>query len=330
MSPRTALARVRTADGWTLTVHRFIPAHVRRKTPALLLHGFGANGWCFRAPAGRSLGWFLAERGIDVWIPELRGTRSSGPPEGRGGTWTDDAARREVTFSAKLTRDLPALLDHVRQAHGGSELDVVGHSLGGTLLFAHLATEPDVPIRRVVALAASVRYGVPMLARAIAAAEQSRLPWRAVPNPIPLRLLCRLGAYTRIVLPAHEHFNVANVERATLLRMMKEGVEDATLAELAEIVRWGEGDTGGPWGRSLLESLGQVRAPLLLLGGAADRHVRPAALREVLGAWGSVERRLLVLGRNAGCELDYGHTDLLLGARAPRETFPLIAEWLEA
>jgi poly(3-hydroxyalkanoate) synthetase len=43
----------------------------------------------------------------------------------------------------------------------------------------------------------------------------------------------------------------------------------------------------------------------------------------------SAERECLILGKENGCEEDYGHADLVVGLRAEVEVFPRVAEWLE-
>jgi hypothetical protein len=39
-------------------------------------------------------------------------------------------------------------------------------------------------------------------------------------------------------------------------------------------------------------------------------------------------KRLLLLGRETGCQHDYAHHDLLLGKNVHTEVFPLLERWL--
>src|SRR5262249_59578807 len=90
----------------------------------VLQHGLGSNGLLFLV-RGVSLAEHLAELGFDCYVTELRGAGRSQRP--RGGWALDDY----------LERDLPALLERVREHSGQRELSFIGHSLGGALMWMY-------------------------------------------------------------------------------------------------------------------------------------------------------------------------------------------------
>jgi hypothetical protein len=45
---------------------------------------------------------------------------------------------------------------------------------------------------------------------------------------------------------------------------------------------------------------------------------------------GAADKTLVVVGRERGDRQEYGHGDLIFGARAPDELFPIVANWLDA
>jgi pimeloyl-ACP methyl ester carboxylesterase len=73
-----------------------------------------------------------------------------------------------------------------------------------------------------------------------------------------------------------------------------------------------------------------LEVPTLVLGGSADRLARPAAIHGQFDLLGSPDKTLMIFGPENGDTFEYGHGDLIFGARAPEEVYPRIAAWLEA
>jgi pimeloyl-ACP methyl ester carboxylesterase len=69
--------------------------------------------------------------------------------------------------------------------------------------------------------------------------------------------------------------------------------------------------------------LARCRQPALFVAAPRDGLAPQAGVEEVHALWGG-EKALLV----AAAEV--GHTDLVLGKRAPRELFPAVRDWITA
>lgn len=112
-------------DGWELIVDRH-PHAGQRRGAALLLHAMMVDRRTMDRPRGAGLASVLAASGFDVHVADLRGHGGSGPTAREGGRWTYDDL---------VLRDVPALVEAVRDRDGGP-LWVVGHSLGGHVALA--------------------------------------------------------------------------------------------------------------------------------------------------------------------------------------------------
>jgi predicted alpha/beta hydrolase len=118
-----------TASGTLLAVEVRDPP--RARATAILLHSSMASRriWSSRRESGFAA--TLAEHGIRTLALDFRGHGESGTPAARGGRWTFDDLARD---------DLPALSRAARERWPRDRLTLVGHSLGGQVALAAVAT----------------------------------------------------------------------------------------------------------------------------------------------------------------------------------------------
>ena len=79
------------------------------------------------------------------------------------------------------------------------------------------------------------------------------------------------------------------------------------------------------------EGLKSSSVPILFIGGSKDFLMPPdsvCAASEYPDNLG--ERVCKIMGKETGCDEDYGHVDLLVGKNVEKEVFPAIDEWLES
>lgn len=308
------LHRVRTDDGATIAMGRYLPKGERRiEEPVILCHGLGANRFTFDLTERYSLARRLAERGFEAWILELRG-------RGEAGRSPSCSFDRQVDFDA--TAALRTVL-----ATGAKGVLWVGHSKGGLVALAHAGKNVDSPIRAIAALGSPTSFEYQRRLKPFARVVR---PLLAAPA-VPIQHLARVAMW----VPPPAWFMrylvaVENLEPDIFKKALVNVGSDVSGGVGRQFLRW---ISSGSW-RSLDEThdytrgLQNIRAPTLLLGGTADLLAPPDAVAAAgKHLAGPVE--LIIAGRHTGFAVDYGHGDLMLGRSAPDELYPRVIEFLE-
>ncbi len=288
--------------------------------PVVLMHGVAANHRNQDLHPDYSLARYLAALGRDVWLPTLR----SGHPGVLPGY--------DVRFESMAKRDVPRAIEAVLERTGAKQIDYVGFSMGGMLIYA--ALDRGVPHARVRRLAtvgspAEVRPRVPV-PRVV----------RHVPRYLMPRVPLRFGA--RLIAFAAEWFNTPfhawvvnprNVAKGVTRQALVDCIEDIPAGVLYDFAQWSSGDgVVRVDGEPTLPKLAHMDMPALFVAGSADALAPPSEVKHAFDVWGSehpdVEKRFLVLGRDFGSREDYGHGDLVLGVHVGVELFPVLAKFL--
>jgi hypothetical protein len=81
--------------------------------------------------------------------------------------------------------------------------------------------------------------------------------------------------------------------------------------------------------RDYRKGLEKSVVPTLGIAGSRDLLAPPESVTAAIEALGGTDKATRIIGKVSGADEDYGHLDLVLGARAPEEVFPVIAEWIE-
>jgi pimeloyl-ACP methyl ester carboxylesterase len=299
-----------TQDGW----HNEMRHYAGSGEPVLLVHGMAANHYNFDYRPEVSLAAHLQARGFDVWVPGLRGDPGATPPSRLAG--------RNFDFDDFARLDIPAAIEAVRGATGARKVHMVGHSMGGMLIYAALSL--DLPVASGVTISSPAQFRdlqalkklirmTPLFTQYLGL-TRSRL---GVALTRPLRLngpaIKRLG-------------NPENLDWPTLKGMGQHAVVDLPKDVARQVILWlrtGElvSTEGEPW-------LTQSRVPMLVLAGSED-FIAPAP--DVAHACTVLKRCVYQeIGRSTGFSVDYGHIDIVVGDTAATEVFPLVADFLES
>ncbi len=316
--PRSQLYEVESEDGVRLVLRRVRPPKVgERGEVIMLLHGLGSNHEGFHLP-GRSMARWLARRGHDVWMPELRG--HGGSRVGRYDWCLDDY----------LERDLPAILEGIQTYSGREALHWVGHSMGGILLMCYGAMTGRGPIKSGVAIGSALDLGVGN------SGFSSLLKLRPLIEPlvaIPYGSLAHLMAPTlgKGGLEAVETFNVwpDNVEAEMVQRLHARcfhSIPTSLLSHLATAFEE-EGLILGS-GFRVEQEIGRNEIPIRLISGSRDMQVTPEAVEHTAEMFKG-DADLVRCDEAQGLGSHYGHWDLVMGQRAPLEVWPEVADWVE-
>jgi len=153
---------VKTKDGYLLKVHRIPNSNPPGTNPVrpvvLLQHGVlcDSSMWVV-GPADFSLGFILANAGFDVWMGNYRGNRYAMKhssfmmnPDLNPKFW-------DYSFDEHGKYDIPAMVDYALTTSGQSQLDFVGHSMGGGAFYTFLSFHPQyaAKIRSMIGLASA-------------------------------------------------------------------------------------------------------------------------------------------------------------------------------
>lgn len=308
-----------TADGVRVGLHR----HPRPGAePVLLVHGLGANHANFDFDPPHGVAQWLAARGYDCWVLDLRGRGASEVP------------RRAWTFEDYVDYDIPAAVALVLQRTGYAQLHWVGHSMGGMLFYAFAgAMDQGDVIASAVTLGSPVRFFAPSrLERAAVRAA----PWlRRIGVLWLLPAVVRWAAVLYWLLPRKLlaiQYNPDNVEMATIRAAAATAVAPTSVPLLLQFAdwivhhRWCSVDAT----RDYRAGLRRIRVPTCVIAGTADYLCPGFFAKYAYDAIATDDKAFCEFGLSSGALRDYGHIDLVFGARADTEVYPRIGEWLAA
>lgn len=329
MTPETFYSM--TEDGWQLALHRFLPRGAPRRHPVLMVHGIAANRLHFDLDERYSFARAARHRGFDVYVLELRGHGLSCAPGGK------DRALFQWGFSDHAERDLPTAVSTVLERTGASALHGVGHSMGG-MLFYSIGVDGPAELRSITTV------GAPLISQLVLGAREKRLLQLAssltpaanlTPTSqrrVPLRRMA--GAAGRFVplsarLADGMLLNAENCDPQVVGRMAREAIDDIPLKLISEITTQMRAfnNPSGPYAYEA--RMAGIRAPVMAVGGAADRIAPQASVAAAVSRLTSPDVRFREMGIRHGDRADYGHVDLLVGRNAPDEVYPLLLDFLE-
>jgi len=320
---RASIEFARTADGWDLALHHY-PGVRNDLPPAILVSGYACNRYFVDFNDRYSLARFLARRGVDAWVLELRGHGHSELAIGR---------RRGWTFDDLVRLDVPAAITHVRAQTTGQRLVWIGHSMGGMIAYAALGLNPAVH----EALAGLVTIASPMGFPAVTSPTLRTLGEAFLALPLPQRLPQRgvLVALWSVLRwspgAAQAGMNAANTDLHAFGRALRLFMCSVPRSKLRQLAQWSlTGEFRSCDGTvDYRANLPRIRTAALIIAGATDHLASPQMVRFAYDRISSTEKRYREFGLRSGDSADYGHVDLIFGRRAPEEVFPVIGDWIE-
>jgi pimeloyl-ACP methyl ester carboxylesterase len=324
-APSFESLRIRTEDGWSLSM-RHIPARGPvRGRPILLVPGLASGDVSLLLDEDHSLAYWLAAHGREVWTVALRGTGESDR--------ADAAAGRApgYGFDTLWREDFRAALSTVRQRTGVDEVDVVAYSLGALVLYAYLAEDGD-GIAAAVAMAGPTRLdrseawlvGLARVGDRFVSREETLDMGSLSALTAPVQAYLRGNPVERIAL------NTRNTPRERWKLFAKSvfgELSGGVAKDLCRMILTGR-FTSSDGRRDYREGLSRVRVPVMVMAGEGDLVATEGAVRDGYLALGGPKAWRL-LGTRAGLAADYGHVDVVIGDRAPYEVWAPLLQFLD-
>lgn len=321
--PSPVPVEVVAQDGWRLTFYRRSPAVRRFEEPVLLCHGLAANHRNMDFEPPNSLAMYLADAGFECFSVDWRGTLASrGAPRKKRAT--------DYSVDDHIRLDAPAFLQAALELSGARRAFWVGHSLGGLIGYAVAQGEAAPKLAGVISIGSPAFFQYAPWMRLVVSWAK-RLAW---PRAIRQRWFSVVTApfLGHVTLPLTEvvmnpHHIPARLQRKVYAQV----VSSISRRVLAQFEDWLTHDrfTSADGRVDYRAGLAQLQVPLLITAGSSDYLAPPAAVTRAYEAAGSVDKTLMVFGRDNGDALDYGHGDLIFGSGAPLEVFPRLGAWLQ-
>lgn len=320
-----------TSDGWVLPVYRYSPriqVHGRSQPPVVLCHGMGANRFNLAQTGPANLATWLASRGRDVFVIELRGSgRSVDLTPG-----SDSPSMWKFDFDSYREKDIPAILSRIREITGSSEVDWVGHSMGGMLLYSiagqDLGFSGNVKIRRGVAVASpGMIHDLPLRLNVMLHLADW-FPSEQLPNRWWLRTIIQL--YPHLVPENEPSLGFKdNYDPAFVPQFVANVGSDLSRSLVQQVRSWyGRGGIFSRDGKvNYTAALRASGVPIRFIGANRDHIGSIASIEKAWNSHGG-EKDMVILGKEFGGRRDYGHTDIVAGKFAVTDTFPLVDSWI--
>lgn len=331
-----------TDDGWRLPIYRFLPrsldgigktalsltAEISPLVPVVLVHGLGANRFTFVDNGQTNFAGWLADRGHDVFVVELRGAGNSQALTPN----SFDASRWTYDFDTYLEFDVPPILTRISEITGSTEVDWVGHSMGGMLLYALAGTiggcVSGVKVRRGVAVASpAVIQSLPFRMKVMLSIA-GLLPLQQLPNRRWLQFASTLNPF--LIFPEDASLGMAqNYHPDFVQEFVRKVGSDLSSAILTQVGAWIGRD--GIYSRdgkiNYTAELRQSAIPMQLIAARNDRVAPPHSVAAAMSSQ-HIDSDFILVSKDNGFANDYGHTDIVVGKNAPEDVYPIIARWL--
>ena len=321
-TPSDEVHHAPTSDGWALALHRYRPDRpTPGREPVILCHGMLSNRFNVDLDEEVSLARYLRERGLDVWVLELRGhghSRRGGGASVRPYDWNLDDY---------IQKDLPAAVSYVRKATGANAVHWFGHSMGGMILYAACALPAlDGAIRSAVVCDSPASFG-PLRTRV----GLARLYGRMVPVVPPALVLPMLGPVAWL-MPGIMSPRYGLEERRLVMTILANAIipwgSSRTLLQFCDMLESGR-FLSSDGAVDYEAGAARVAFPILVLSTARKIMVERAITLGFTRA-ASEDKTYERLTVEAGYSTDYTHSNVLVSRSSRREVYPLIAEWLVA
>lgn len=309
---------IQTADGWTLALHRYVPAETKYVEPVLLTHGFIENRRVWDLDDEHSIARRLVEQGFEVWTMDLRGSGASEKTN-----WAFD-------IDDFVDYDAPATIEYILATTGAPQILMGGHSMGGLVTYAMLEgpLAPKVKAAVTLAGAGTMSGGLElklMLVNFFAIAGLALGPILPDDLPFPFRTALQLllgendAAWAAIgklmdSLLGRPFWYEGNMTPELVTLLLRVGCADTSMNVVKQFGSYAaSGKVAG-----ITDNLWRITAPVLAIAGAEDLVIPASNVKTVAQKCGA--KFVEIPG--------VGHEDICVGEKSPALVYPLVVEWM--
>lgn len=302
-----------TEDGWRIPLLRLEPRPGASGEPVLLARGLAFNHHSFHYERHNSLAWALRDAGFSVYLFCHRGDTEASPP---AGPW------KGFDFDDIAAEDMPAAIEALLDHSGFEKVHIVGHALGGQLLYAWMASDRGRHLASASSLCAATTFPRRTTgARAVGFARQ------LIPNHIRLphqRLSTLLSPAVRSGGELSQVLGAHRVTGEVLRGLMVHATADLPSGLLSQALTWMEsGSLCDRTGRlDYVEALSGLEVPMQVIACKGDEICPP---EHALGILDHLRGPTDCLVMDSG----WGHLDPLLANDARKTIIPRIVGWFE-
>jgi len=312
---------VDNGDGWELELTCFRPSGgaASGARPVLMVPGYAMNSFILSFhPTGVSMVEYLVNDGLEVWTANLRG---------QGGS---RSVRRAARFGLRELSliDVPAAIRHVigNTATGANKLDLVGCSLGASMVYTYLAhNAQDHLAERVIAIGGPLRWNAvhPLMKVAF---RSGRIAG-AVPV-VGTRRLARMALPVLKRVPAllSIYMNSDEVD-LTQADQLVQTIDDPVPYINRQIARWIRHKDLVVDGVNVTQGLSAVDTPVMVVLANKDGIVPIPTAMSVVDAMGQDRVTVLEVGDPVRWA---AHADLFIGEGVQERVFEPMLQWLRS
>ena len=322
----TQVFHIETSDGWSIAIHHYAPKGAKKQsTPVLLCHGISSNKYNWDLNDEYSFPSYIAAKGFDTYVVELRGSGQSMQP----GLF--DEKSYDYSFDDYVLKDLPAAIDFVASRSDTGQVHWMGHSMGSMVMYAYLQRVGQDKIRSVTAVGSPPKLfeGNDSLGRGISLFPVVDFVYDELPSGLLVRTVAPL-AYPGVIAPQHVLWNYDNLDPDVARQTGAHAVDNLSSQVVRQLVAGRDKGylTSADGLYNYTDGMKKIEVPIFFVVGILDQMAPPSVMVEAFRKVSSKEKRIEILSSANGYAHDYGHVDLVLGKTAPREVFPLLEQWL--
>lgn len=266
---------------------------------AFMLHGSIENGRIFYSNSGKGLAPYLAKKGFDVYIADLRGRGQSTPKISKHSAFGQ---------TSTIVEDIPAFLNKIVELRGNTTQHWLAHSWGGVLLssyFARFETHREL-------VKSMVFFGTK---RQITVFNWEKL----------IKIDFFWNIFSRIMIKKYGYLPAEK---------FKMGSDSETKKSYYQTAHWVRMN---PWidPEDNFDYGGSIKAlevpPLLSITGSADYSLgHPIDAFNFSCEYSNKKATFKEIGKKTGHLNDYDHINLLTHPSATKDHFELVLAWLNA